>query len=94
MKRIIRNIVENLLSGTKAGFKAILNFENAIERKKMDHQKSKSTFSAILPALILMVAAFWVSSAVGTEQKNLLTSSKYFYIRGCLRYSESESHVS
>ena len=62
----------------------------------MDHQKSKTSFSAILPVLILMVAAFWVSSAVGAEQKNILTSSKYFYIvlEGCLRYSGSESHVS
>ena len=46
----------------------------------MDHQKSKTTFSAILPVLILMVAAFWVSSAVGAEQKNILTSSKYFIL--------------
>ena len=30
----------------------------------MDHQKSKSTFSAILLALILMVTALWVSPAV------------------------------
>ena len=30
------------------------------------------------------------------SKKNRLTSSKYFYIvlEGCLRYSESESHVS
>ena len=35
-----RAIVENVLSGIKAGFKAILNFEHAIERKKMDHQKA------------------------------------------------------
>ena len=35
----------------------------------MDHQKSKSTFSAILLSLTLMVAAFWVSSAVGAEKK-------------------------
>ena len=69
MKRIIRNIVDNVLSGTKAGFKSILNFEHAIERKKMDHQKSKSTFSAILLSLTLMVAALGVSSAVGAEKK-------------------------
>ena len=53
-----RAIVENLLSGTKAGFKSILNFEHSIERKKMDHQKSKSTFSATLLALILGASVF------------------------------------
>ena len=46
-----REIVENVLSGIKVGFKAILNFEHAIERKKMENQKSKSTFSAILLSL-------------------------------------------
>ena len=50
-----RGIVENVLSGTKACFKAILNFEHAIEGKKMDNQKSKSTFSAILLTLTLIV---------------------------------------
>ena len=53
-----RAIVENVLSGTKAGFKAILNFEHAIERKKMFNQKSKSTFSATLLALILGASVF------------------------------------
>ena len=62
-----RRIVENVLSGTKAGFKAILNFEHLIERNKMDHQKSKSTFSAILLTLTLMVTAFWVSPAVAQK---------------------------
>ena len=62
-----RGIVDNVLSGTKAGFKSILNFK--IERNKMDHQKSKSTFSAILMSLTLMVTAFWVSPAVGAEKK-------------------------
>jgi len=62
-----RAIVENVLSGTKAGFKAILNFEHLTERKKMDHQKSKSTFSAILFTLTLMVAAFWVSPAAAQK---------------------------
>ena len=69
MKIIIRSIVENLLSGTKADLKAILNCEHAIERKKMDHQKSKSTFSAILMSLTLMVAALGVSSAVAAEKE-------------------------
>ncbi len=73
-----REIVENVLSGIKAGFKAILNFEHAIERKKMENQKSKSTFSTILLTLTLMVAAFWVSSAVGAEKKMVIdpTTSK------------------
>ena len=53
-----REIVENVLSGTKAGFKAILNFEHSIERKKMFNQKSKSTFSATLLALILGASVF------------------------------------
>ncbi len=35
-----RGIVENVLSGTKAGFKAILNFEHPFERKKMFNQKA------------------------------------------------------
>ena len=35
----------------------------------MDNQKSKSTFSATLLSLTLMVAAFWVSSAVAVEKK-------------------------
>ena len=64
-----RAIVENLLSGTKAGFKSILNFEHAIERKKMDHQKSKSTFSAILLSFILGAFAFWMGPAVAAEKK-------------------------
>ncbi len=67
-----RAIVENVLSGTKAGFKAILNFEHAIERKKMDHQKSKSTFSAIVLTLTLMVAAFWVNPAAVAAEKKIV----------------------
>ena len=62
-----RAIVENLLSGTKAGFKAILNFEHAIERKKMFNQKSKSTFSATLLALILGASVFLGSPAWAAE---------------------------
>ena len=67
MERIIRRIVENVLSGTKAGFKAILNFEHAIERKKMENLKSNSTFSASLLALSLGVAALWVSPAAAQK---------------------------
>ena len=50
-----REIVENVFSRTKADFKAILNFEHAIERKKMDNQWSISKFSAILLAFIMGV---------------------------------------
>ena len=67
-----RGIVENVLSGTKAGFKSILNFEHAIERKKMDTQKSKSTFSATLLTLTLMVAALGVSSAAVAAEKKMV----------------------
>ena len=64
-----REIVKNVLSGTKAGFKAIQNlvFNQKAERKKMENQKSKSTFSAILLSLTLMVAAFWVSPAAAQK---------------------------
>ena len=64
-----RAIGENVLSGTKAGFKSILNFEHSIERKKMAHQKSKSTFSVILLAFILGAFAFWMDPAVAAEKK-------------------------
>ncbi len=66
-----RENVENVLSGAKAGFKSILNlvFNQKKERKKMDNQKSKSTFSAILLAFILSVTMLWVSSAVAAEKK-------------------------
>ena len=54
MKVIIREIVENVLSRTKASFKTTRNLERPFERKKMFIQKrSKSTFSATLLALIL-----------------------------------------
>ena len=36
---MFRGILDNVLSGMKAGFKAILNLEHPIERKKMDTQK-------------------------------------------------------
>ena len=67
-----RAIVENVLSGIKAGFKSILNFEHAIERKKMENQKSSSTLSAILLTLTLMVAALGVSSAAMAAEKKMV----------------------
>ena len=70
-----RGILENVLSGTKAGFKAILNlvFNQKAERKKMDHQKSKSTFSATLPALILGLIVLWTGSAAVAAEKKYVT---------------------
>ena len=68
-----RSIVENVLSGTKAGYKAILNFEHSIERKKMDNQKSKSTFSATLPALILGLIVLWTGLAAVAAEKKYVT---------------------
>ncbi len=68
-----REIFDNMPSATKAGFKSIFNFEHAIERKKkMENQKSNSTFSAILLTLILMVAAIWVSPAAIAAEKEMV----------------------
>ena len=58
MERIIRSIVDNVLSGMKAGFKAILNLEHPIEREKMFIQKGSSKLSATLLALILGASVF------------------------------------
>ena len=90
-----RAILENVLSETKAGFKAILNFKHKIERKKMDHQISKSTFSATLLALILMVTALGVGLAIAAEKKmvkdpstgKMVTAPEY---GGTLTFSRGE----
>ena len=58
MERIIRSIVDNVLSGMKAGFKAILNLEHPFARRKMDTQKGSSKLSATLLALILGASVF------------------------------------
>ncbi len=70
MKIIIRSIVENGLSGTKAVFQEILNFvfNQKAERKKMENQKSKSTFSAILMSLTLGVAVFLAGPAAAQKK--------------------------
>ncbi len=75
MKRIIREILDNVLSGTKAGFKSILNlvFNQKKERKKMDNQKSKSTFSATLLALILGLIVLWTGLAAVAAEKKYVT---------------------
>ena len=45
-----REIVENVLSGTKAGFKAILNlvFNQKAERSTMNRQKSREIVENVL----------------------------------------------
>ena len=63
-----RGLADNVLSGTKAGFKAILDiFKHPFEKEKMFIQKSSSTLSATLLALILMVSAFGFSPAVAAK---------------------------
>ena len=59
MKLIIREIVENLLSGTKASFKAILNiFKHPKGKCHMFDQKSNSKLSVTLLALIMGASVF------------------------------------
>ena len=69
-----REFVDNVLSGTKAGFKAILNlvFNQKKERKKMENLKSKLTFSAILLALILGVFALSMGPAAVAAEKKMV----------------------
>ena len=56
---MLRGILDNVLSGMKAGFKAILNiFKHPIEREKMFNLKSRSKLSATLLALILGASVF------------------------------------
>ena len=71
MKVIIREIVEKLLSRTKAAFKTTRNLEQPFKRKNMLIQKrSKSTFSTTQLALILGGAGFlgspvWAAEVIG-----------------------------
>jgi peptide/nickel transport system substrate-binding protein len=53
-----RGLVDNVLSGIKACFKFIGNYEHPFEKEKMDTQKSSSTLSATLLALILGASVF------------------------------------
>ena len=55
---MFRGIVDNVLSGMKAGFKAILNLEHPFEREKMFIQKSSSKLSATLLVLIMGASVF------------------------------------
>ena len=73
-----REILENGLSGTKAGFKSFLNlvFNQKAERKKMDNQKSSSKFSATLLAFILAMFALGVSPAAAQKYVTDPTTGK------------------
>jgi hypothetical protein len=55
---MFRGILDNVLSGIKACFKFIGNYEHPFERKKMDTQKSSSKLSATLLALIMGASVF------------------------------------
>ncbi len=88
-----RGIVDNLLSGTKAGFKAILNFEHSIERKKMDHQKSKSNFRATLLALILGLIVLWTGSAAVAAEKKYVTDPSTGKVVSAPEYGGTLTHV-
>jgi len=55
---MLRGLVDNVLSGMKAGFKSILNLEHPIEREKMFNLKSRSKLSATLLALIMGASVF------------------------------------
>jgi peptide/nickel transport system substrate-binding protein len=55
---MFRGILDNVLSGMKACFEFILNFEHPFEREKMDTQKSSSKLSATLLALIMGASVF------------------------------------
>ena len=77
MKRIIRSIVENVLSGTKVGFKAILNLEHSFERKKMNKQKSSSKLSITLLALIMGASVFLAGSVYA--QKTVIQFDCFMY---------------
>jgi len=62
-----RELVDNVLSGMKADFKAILNLEHPIERKKMFNLKSSSKLSATLLALILGASVFMAGQVWAAE---------------------------
>ena len=53
-----RGTLDNVLSGMKACFKFIGNYEHPFARRKMDTQKGSSKLSATLLALILGASVF------------------------------------
>ena len=82
MKLIIREIVENLLSGMKAGFKTTRNlvFNQKAERTKMNRKKSssKSTLSATLLALILGASVFMAGQVWAAKYVTDSTNGKVY----------------
>ena len=54
---MFRGILDNVLSGMKAGFKAILNLQQPCRKEKMFIHKSSSKLSATLLALVCMLVA-------------------------------------
>ncbi len=72
-----RELVDNVLSGMKAGFKTILNLEHPIERKNMFFQKSSSKLSATLLALILGASVFLAGSVSAQKYGGTLVVSAY-----------------
>ena len=94
MERIIRSIVDNVLSGMKAGFKAILNLEHPNGESRMFNLKSSSKLSATLLALILGASVFmagqvWAAKYVTDPSTGkVVTAPQYggtltFANRGC-----------
>jgi peptide/nickel transport system substrate-binding protein len=55
---MLRKLVDNVLSGMKAGFKSSHSYKQTFERKKMFIQKGSSKLSATLLALILGASVF------------------------------------
>ena len=74
---MLREIAENVLSGTNAGFKTALTiiFNNLNRRIIMPINNLISKMQSLLLTLILMVAAFGVSSAVAAEKKTVTDPS-------------------
>ena len=61
MERVIRSILDNVLSGMKAGFKSILNLEHLFERNKMDNQTSRSTIVIFCKKTLLLISSVLLS---------------------------------
>jgi multiple sugar transport system substrate-binding protein len=54
---MFRGILDNVLSGMKAGFKSILNLEHLFERNKMDNQTSRSTIVIFCKKTLLLISS-------------------------------------
>ena len=84
---MLRGTLDNVLSGMKAGFKAILNLEHPIEREKMFNLKSGSKLSATLLALILGASVFmagpvWAAKYVTDPTTHPSQSLRLFICNG------------